>query len=359
MYPYLITFFICILATYYADKLYDKKLLFLLLSLIAIGAPTILAGYRNDTIGTDVSVYAWHHFKYIQEYTDPIQYIMTSDIDLLFSACTAIGYAFTQEMYGILTCVELWIMLCVFVALTKLRNVMPMWQGMYLYLFLFYNQSLNIMRQHMAMAVGLLAFACLINKQYRSFIIASIVSAFCHKTSFIMFLPLFIYFLGNTKMDLSDRKCTSYTFMVFCCLFGFSYLVEFATRYGFIALATGSEAGSRLSTTIAIANIVFLYVGYKITSFECDNLHKNFPRLLTNIKFVLDFSTLVTVWASRITLYFSIFYVIVFPIEAHRSARNKRYMYILMAFVFLYWYVDVVLNGTGQTMPYHSDLLGI
>ena len=120
----------------------------------------LIAGVRDDGIGTDVLVYGKDCFL------DVYHSRWYSEIDLVWMVRMEPGYLllnyvvsrFTDSynvFFGILMAVQ---MFFVMKALLVFKNRMPVWLALLVYYFSYYNISLNQMRQSAACAIVL--FAC-------------------------------------------------------------------------------------------------------------------------------------------------------------------------------------------------------
>lgn len=197
---YLFSFSASILLIAIAQK---KRLpVFLVLSTIALLIPCLVAGLREQTIGTDVMVYvkpltsaaiqADNFSEFMDTYWfDQWRNLYVQDYELGFSLLVYVVARLTQSLGAVLFVIQAFMIVPVYIALARNRKDLPIWLGMLVYYFLFYNTTLNMMRQWIAMAFLLLAFQLLRERKPLLALILSVAAVFFHTTAMVA-LPIFL-----------------------------------------------------------------------------------------------------------------------------------------------------------------------
>ena len=135
-----------------------------LLAIIAILIPCILAGLRSDTIGTDVKVYVepmYNAAKESHNLTDYMnqrwfviwRYMYVNKFEIGFSFMIYFIQKFGGSLSIVLFFIQLLIIAPIYIGLKKINKPYPICFCMLVFFLLFYNTSLNMMRQWIAMAI--------------------------------------------------------------------------------------------------------------------------------------------------------------------------------------------------------------
>jgi len=200
---YLLCFAGATALTAFAEK-QKRKLPFLLFSALALLLPCLLAAMRHESIGVDVVHYVKPMVQGATEaasFGEFLQYSWLSSIGWLRVAdyeCgfTIIVYAvarLTKSLPAVLFVIEALIIVPVYIALAQNRQKMPMWLGMLAFFLLFFNGTLNLMRQWMAMALLLLVFQLFARKRYWLIAPLCLLAILMHKSALLIVLIFAIY----------------------------------------------------------------------------------------------------------------------------------------------------------------------
>ncbi|HFU4127590.1 TPA: EpsG family protein, partial [Streptococcus suis] len=195
---YLITFFLTICLFYLAEVLSKKnKRLSILMMFIASLPLGLLAGFRSERIGTDLIVYVRPIFLLsinVDSFSQLVQLKPDTEIGYLFF--NFVISRFTNDFQLYLFIVEYIVILFFALGLFRFRTKGSLTFGMLLFCFLFYNRSLNIVRQFLAMSIIFLNLKYYFENKDLKFIISVIFASLFH-TSAIIVLP--IIYLAKLK----------------------------------------------------------------------------------------------------------------------------------------------------------------
>lgn len=204
MVVYVSGFAISILFIKLAQRYSTKGISFLSLSFLALLIPCCIAGWRALTIGTDINVYAAPMFniakssKSLNDFLNTTWYMVytkktISDIELGYDLLVYISAKVFGSIQALLFLTEVLVIVPVYTALVKMRKQIPTWVGMLTFYLMYYNLSLNIMRQSIAMSFILLAFSYLFVESRKGFIIYFGTAVLFHKSALLGIIILIIY----------------------------------------------------------------------------------------------------------------------------------------------------------------------
>lgn len=359
----------------------EKKRLpvFLGISALALLIPCLIAGLRAENIGTDVTVYVKQLTRCalvsddLKDYFNCYWYaewrnLYVKDYELGFSFLVYVVANIAKNMGAVLFAIQALTVLPIYIALSRNRQKMPVWFGMLLYYFLFYNSTLNMMRQWIAMGFLLLAFQLLLEK--RGWLTAVFTAvAFLFHTSAILAVPIYlVYFLvwlpGRSKLvhgHLQVRISTVVAALFLCAgvlvLLNLSLVVRLLTSLGMDRFSVYLEGGQmRLLVTQIVLRLplaVVLLLCWR-------ELRDNCPAAtfyLAMLFFDLVASQLASVDenAIRISTYFSVFSLLWLPtMVGYVRPGAKRTLVIagISVYAMAYWYYFYVMTLRHATYPY-------
>lgn len=198
MYPYLIVFFLSIAICAAGERVLEKSTAAgALLCCVSSLFPVVLAGARDYTVGTDVSTYGNYVYKAACNSKD--LRILLRSADQIEPLYTAFAYAvsrFTHNAHIFYLITALLICGFTMAGLWYYRRWCSITLGWACFLFLFYGETLNVMRQCLALAIVFAAFPLFLEKRYVLFAVLSQTAILFHVTGLIsLLLPLLYVFL--------------------------------------------------------------------------------------------------------------------------------------------------------------------
>lgn len=370
MIPYLLVFIFTIFFTHLADKYYNEKILFCIFSVIALVPPILLAGLRDETIGTDIQVYVIRTFAMAGEYGNMGDFLSDSNIDIVFTLLMYFSNTFFGSVNGALIVIAAFILICVYVSMMKMRLYFPMSYAMFIYLFSFYNTSLNLMRQNMAMAVCLLMFVFFIRKEYVKSTFAGVVAFLCHSSSVFFLIPIILYnfFCQQNRQWEKTRKCV----IIYCTLLPLIFLFfdslldffigigVFAEKYAMYS-TLNKEGGTVVNTLFVLTYVIFIFVTFRFLLRNKRSKNNLYAFIITYSTLVVSLLSAISMWAGRLSLYFQIITVWVFPVLIYNLPYRKIAVYkkLFTVLIVFYWWYTYIFNNANETYPYVSKILGI
>ena len=165
---------------------------------IAILLLCMIAALRADTVGVDTSLYPDVYMSAAATSESFFGFVSNEQLmpleepfhAILVWLCSRI----TSNKALLLFCYQFLTIVPVYIAAYKLRKYMPLSICMAVYMLFFYNNSLNLMRQSIACAFLLLAFAYLIDKKRMSigFFLCSVSAVLFHRSGLYGFVLILI-----------------------------------------------------------------------------------------------------------------------------------------------------------------------
>lgn len=370
---YIVAFTFSSSLLYCAEKIREKKIR-ILITIIAILIPTVLAGCRANTIGTDVETYAIPYFNQAKNsssflsflnnnttslLSEPLYYFITFAIARIFY-----DYHWALFFYSLLT------IGFIYLGLKRCNRIFktPIWLGMLLYYLVLYNYTLNIIRQCIAVSIVFYGVTFLFEKQYKKYFLFMIIALGFHTSSIIAFafLPMFLILNQGTEQKLKKQLIQGSIFLIVLVgivLLG-SNLVQFLVKMGIIRswymeylsggkfATNGNEMISLTSLLPQITYLVILIFHYKFTMER--KQESLFFLMNAVIVFLVPYTYLIAHFASRLGYYFMpVLIVSLANIPLCYSKKSRGIINVgLILFMFLIWYREIVLLGYNDTVPY-------
>ncbi len=342
------TFAISLGFIYFAQLTLDKgkRWPFRLYSLIGILIPCILAGLRDETVGTDVLVYAKTAFLTYKDST-LVNVILadTRKTEVGYNLLAFVASKFTDDLGGFLFLIELFVIVPVYVVLTKSRKEKgtSICEGMFVFYLLFFGQSLSIMRQSIAAAILFLAIYEFRSQKLRG-ILYGILAFFFHSSVAIV-APLVgaIWYLTSTKCN---KYVRIFSIPVIALVFAFAFaqwqnffqwLIDagvVSSRYAHYLAIVSGETSRSYFYSVSLYNIaeVTLKMIFAITcvffyknKFEKEDIY-NIKQYIFQILFASAFSIVVlvfmkTYYGYRLSMYLEYGLILVIPSFVAKFSR--------------------------------------
>lgn len=246
----------------------------------------------------------------------------------------------------------------------------PLWLTMLLYQLYYYNLSLNLMRQGLAMAFVFWAFKYVEQRQLKWFIVCALISYFFHKTGLIASIIILAIYWATEQSE----KCQRLLLVVAVglsvlgiCLF--SMAIEYLSMVipafeHFLVYAEGSHFKAGVSTMDLLLRFSFFIVAF----WFYDN--KAYNRTAVNVLLfllIVDTASLIlgkyAYFTSRFAYYFLIIeipYIVAILQFGRLSKGTASIANGLLIVFFVYYCVRFnYVEGNNSTYPYKSEFLMI
>lgn len=381
---YLLIFSISIVFTVFSSAALNRHKnfgLFLFLSSFVILAPTLLATFRDPGIGTDTLGYVqdvWSQMLRLGSFSN-IWYAYNNgyfyDFENVYLLINCIAFIFGEDIHWLYFFVSLSIMLPIYIAIYDNRKNAPMWLGVTLFLLLYYNYSLNMIRQSIALAFCIYSFKFIERCQWIKAIIWFFIIINTHNTGIFYGMFICVYLITQIRNG-RLKNILFFVVNLFLITFfvAFDFILIYTVSLGLLSdkyliyLSDAKDADIDLTTTIGyivllmVCCLSLLIVKKRGTlSYQQSNIYvKN--KLIGTFLFC---TALISKWAFRISFYFN------YPIDCLLIPRiltmvkiKSRFIYQLLlwvtiGFCVLVWYWTTVVTGVNSVYPYKSEILGI
>lgn len=368
---YIITFLISILLVLLSNNYKHKNKKFsIFLSVLAVVVVAFIAGARDYSIGTDTSGYANVIFNYAKVYPNIADfysraaiwgesgYLLLNYIVARFTSDPHIYYFILGFiMYG-LTLWSLW-------KYSKYGfSVTLAWAC---YLFLFFGDTLNAMRQMLACSIVFFAFTYFLDKKYIKYVLLMLLAFSCHKSALLSLAPAVVYFVLQRK----DKRSVKFLIVIGVCIFAFfyEYIAQALMNIGLLPfdryskyLASGIPFDLN-ALVLRLPFLLFIYLWYKSYKGETKEKSLFYDTVLMMILVDLVFSQMrsIVVWLYRLTLYFGMYRCIAYSRTIYSNIKNNKIVLsvILLLYLIVLFMYQVMYQGNNEIYPYTSSILGI
>lgn len=367
---YIVCFVITMILFLTAEKKKNRYGVFL--EWIAFFLLCLLAGIREYGVGTDTTIYfreiidtaigagsfreymahEWILFDWADHIVSEYEFGFTLFIYLISRLFQSV--AVTQFA------VQLLILMPVYIALKRKKEV-PLWFGMLVYELLFFNSSLNLVRQYIAMSFSLLAVQLWIDRQKTGSIFVLFIACCFHKTAILtlMILALHEYIQIEWKPHLCLGKIGLYpeTVKVFAVVFvgvlllllldPIAKFLRLTPLNGFVCYITGNLRFMPNQMIKLLPPLLVMLCN--LNKMDIDRKEAVFYLLMMIITVILLQLLSITEQSSRVADYFLIFSVFSFPLTAKNGKIPRAAMLTYLIFYWLFYYG---FHNVGETMPY-------
>ena len=363
MFPYLITFSLSLIAYWFATKPLKKNLRVICLLLVIL-PPSLLAGFRDASLGIDwrgygIDVwnfathagsvgYALDQFPSIEPGYKLLNYavgLVSSDYHVFFFVhqlilvSVAVAVAYKKRMYGHSEIILVF------------------------YFFYIFNTSINIIRQSFALIICLLMFSLWDSQlRKRSFACLGLAGLFHVSAVFASFT----FFLSICK-KIPRKKIMVIATLVFIAVYkavdSFTYILTkliqlnvFSWHYIGYADQIGSVYIHKTEVVFQIGIILLTYL-FPLKNKNERTCAQIFFFALTAI--ALNMFGNITDIAFRVAHYFILPIAILMPRISYSSRENQKACLFFSLLLLVRFFYFAYSNGLENTVPYKSALLGI
>ena len=301
---------------------------------------------------------SFHAFTWTTDYV--------KDMEPLFPLLVLIVTKITGSLYCVQTILELCVILPLYVAVRKDKNT-SLGMAMFVFCMAFYNPSMNMMRQSIAMSLGVLGFEYWKNAEKKNSFICVIIAFLFHTSSLLILLIYLLYdyivkgtTLSITGNNVSKRNETPRMLISmgigFVVMIMMSAIVSALSAVGFgeyVSYVTGKLVFMPNQLLIRIPQIILIIWSYRYLRKDGEDI--SFFLVMEVYAVLFSQFTSVSGYGGRIALYFAIFEVLV--ISQAMSALKPRKSGIIIrpliiGYYMFYWWYYFVFVGAHQTVPY-------
>lgn len=337
---------------------------------------SVLAGFRDEYVGTDTLTYAKPLFNVAKSSSNLTSFMsfMTSSslgIENGYSLLVYISSRLFNDFHGLLFLTSVIINTSVILGLYKMKNTISVSTAIMIYCFLFYQQSYNAMRQWMAIGIIIFGFNYIYEHKPIKYLITILIAIQFHASAFIA-ISLYIINAICTKLK---KKWVYIGITIGTVIFIFTFQVLINKLIGIGVLSSkymhytqGEELGLSWVDILVKTPVLILCAIFHSRMKQVDKNH-SYLLLLVVLDLIISQVSSIVVFAGRIALYFTIARMFELSILCNInkicitdiSIKKDVYIFKFITYVYIvfYWYVNYIYLAHGDTYPYTSSILGI
>ena len=371
---YFFLFFVSTVLFIHAERAYPTShRLFYVLSYVAIFWLAFWAGYRDISVGTDTTFYGVDLFSVASVSENPIHeafFDPYKEIEPFFFLLNN----FASKIGGIhmaLFFVMLVQLMFAFHGLKYFMSYVPLWIMMLAYVVIFYILTLNLMRQGIAVAIGLYAIRFVEQRKLLPLVLTGIFAFFWHNTSVVFFSFLLILYAYRWNDETTQRIVLAFAIpLSFWAIFSFQDALVFFLGYSEDLMHYASYAGvdteheSFLNTIDIVSRIILLIVVGFLHKKETAPISCFYVLyLVLFVDLASRFLGVFTAYATRIAYYFVAIEIpyLFWIINSEKLNIQQRNLFVL-SLLLLFSFMTIRENfyfGLNETYPYVFSLLDL
>lgn len=345
-------FFICLIisAMIFFVGCYSQKKWGKFVMAVSCAIPVFLATYRGINVGTDTGAYYYMYNIYGSQYSF-VELFQKIGFKEFFNSIF-IYFNYNYFNFNIYLCIYSTLsFVFLYKALRYYMKEKEIFLSFFLYLFMLYPSSLNIMRQMTAAAIVFWGFKFVFERKLVKFILVILLACGFHMTS-IMVLPF--YFIVNKKVNIKWVSTSLLSMCLIILLVNFnSFISFFSTLDDSFSRYSIYESNDLIISKIFFLNILIFISCIVIVRVTNDNMNKIYLLFLF-FGILLDTTGFLSPFLKRLALYFNIFQIVLLaklPSIVYRNEKKIVSM-ILLILVIGYYYLSYIWQGFSGLFPF-------
>ena len=284
----------------------------------------------------------------------------------MYGLLTYIISLITTDVHVLLFAIEF--IICLFIFLTAYMNRKRIHMAFFYlcFLLLFYNITLNLSRQGLALAVLLYAISCFEDKQKIKGGIFFVISCLFHTTTLFAIPIILFIFLNDAKIS---KKLKNILFLIIICILmlcvifyeEIMYFLTFSLKifpdkyYNYFDSEFVYETlnFNKIDIIFQLITLGIYYFYKRITKLDDLNLY---GKMMIVSILLIPISAQISN-ASRVALYYEIpgmMYILPQFNKLFKDRDRQLINYFLTILLFFYWIYVFAIEGVGETIPYIS-----
>ncbi len=342
-------------------KFAENKSKFLFWSIFTILIPSILGGMRAVTLGSDNLRYD-SAFQVVAHMTSPGQAIVQGNLEPGYELLSFFVSRFTTNYHWLCFATEFITVAFIVFGLYYYRDKISLALGIFAYLFLYYCNCINLVRQGMALAIVFFAMRFAFEKKPIKYLIFIAIAATFHISALIGVAIYFIFMVMRGKHEI--RNLVIICIVALVGVYASYYIVRLlinmhilGTKYiGYVSSGLHFSLGR---TLICLPLLLVATLLYKVLSNKFESYKYLYVLLWCEIIVVQLADTFDP--AYRMALYFGYASIVALPMFPKAFTQKSRPFAVGMVLLYLaiYWGYFTVANGYGfqyPVYPYITDL---
>ncbi len=364
---YLVCFSVSVFFAHVAKKATNKKR-FIFWSLASILVMAFLAGFRDITIGIDTENFynnTWtiannsnrNFFDFFLLY-----FSRWNAKEYLYAILVGLVAKTTGSTIVVLFIFHFIIVGCVYIGAFRTKEHAHPELTLLLFYLLYYNHSLNIFRQYIAMAILFAFFADIEQGHHLRYFFGAILAFFFHNSGILGLVPLFLYKMlyprGKRQfLPIWRKTVTASLLILFTITFGYFGkallnlgIINAKYLYVFESESTHTYITARLFILTEAILLIFFIRSYRENNTFADYY------LFCSFSFALLYQIAPSMpYGKRIPAYFSLINLVsIGMLQKNAYVKGNRVLFCVAIVIvaFSYWLFIYVIHNGSQTMPY-------
>ena len=360
---YLICFLLSALLLHGASKKINRisgKILFILAALL----PILLATFRSAEVGIDVHVYVQPYVRRALNASSFASYfnnMLTSGVEIGYIFLNYIGAVWLGGLSGVFFLSMLLTIVPVYIRIVGDEDEIPVWVATSIYLFIFYNLSLNLTRQAIALSIVFYAIKYVEDNRWKSFALLIVIALLFHNSALIGLIYVVLLKISQGKNWRLKQISILFLLLIFIVFYNsiFPIIVNllFSNNADKYLNAFLSDGTGYLSLWMIVINaFAIICVLFSKKYLLKTNYYKHYILIVT-FNFAIYLLTIYNGNCFRYALYFTIMLPRLVPAVRYRFKQNSRIIAdILIVIVFmLYWTNFNLISDSYGTVPYYMN----
>ena len=366
MLEYIIMFITSTTCCFFATKCKKNKIFKKILIVFAILIPSIVAGNRALTIGTDINTYGNYMYYVASNLSISKFFNIFGYSDILFSVFTLIIGVIFKNIHMYLFLLQLLNCVLIYKACDNYKEHIPIWLSYLFFLLTLYFRQLNLLRQGLAISFSILAISYILKNNNKKFLINTLLASLTHIASISLFLILFIKKSTEKHKNKNISMICIYSCLIVVVLL-FMPILKIITSSGLLPAKYSFEYFSNyFNINHEIDNLGTFFKLFWCIVTLLISLNKNLRGKIKDFNFFfhivfIDFIfwnlNIYVHYIDRLSFYFGFSYLFFFipqiPKIFKKETYNKIIIYTIISILFLfYWYVRFIIQNAGNVFPY-------
>jgi len=360
--PIVISIFLLACSKFFYIK--SRKEISLLFFIISVLPTSILAGARDLSIGTDISIYGYRVFSIASQSTsflDLYRYFEKEKIETVYLYINYIISRFTDNINIFLFLLNFFTVILALISFFIMRNKINVIIATWLYYTTIWLYSFNLLRQSLATSMFFIAAALLLNKKYKLYTIVSFLTYSLHRSSIVPILVILVLHLLTRKRNAISAKFVYLVGMLIIFVSSINYLlpfflntVPFFSKYSNYIVNVGGFK-EMLSLKFLLVSIPVISL-FSINTYTHNKLNQPMIVYSSFIAMTL-LSTIKTsyIFSERMYIYF-VFFIIIYisSFFKNTSLRISDVLFrgLFVSYYFLFPILFFQISNNGQIFPY-------
>lgn len=361
---YIICFTVTLFLAYISEKLLkkEKKTIGIIFLVGSMAVPCLIAGIRSLTVGSDINSY----FNVLyHNYINPINKL----IPIMNKANVEFGYAYVmylaakvKDIHFSLLVSQLCVCFPIYFYAYRERNNTSITLTILIFLLTMYCQSLNLMRQSIAISIIILSVSYFKQKKYSKTFFLCILATLFHSSALMAILVYYVIYICKLKKNSYIYIFALFIAIVLVTAFTDFFLMILPNRYS--VYLSSAYSFSNFNITSLIKKIFWIVLSLMFLRNIKRKSQEKYSIALACftffvVDFILYFMSMRVSMAGRIGYYFLYTsYFLFIPIFKDIFKQKRTIVVLLIVVLIVFWYNMVVINDADNIYPYQTDYIG-